>query len=85
MSVASKTRRYPLNGGMQDFNYIFTNDMEITLELSCCKFPKRYYLNREWERNHESLLSYVEQEPLQTSRCFNEMWQCRFTVECEVW
>jgi len=52
---------YPLNGGMQDFNYIFTNDMEITLELSCCKYPKRYYLNREWERNHESLLSYLEQ------------------------
>jgi len=52
---------YPLNGGMQDFNYIFTNDMEITLELSCCKFPKRYYLNKEWERNQESLLSYLEQ------------------------
>jgi len=52
---------YPLNGGMQDFNYIFTNDMEITLELSCCKYPKRYYLNREWERNHKSLLSYLEQ------------------------
>jgi len=55
------TCRYPLNGGMQDFNYIFTNDMEITLELSCCKFPKRYYLNKEWERNQESLLSYLEQ------------------------
>lgn len=52
---------YPLNGGMQDFNYLYTNDMEITLELSCCKFPKRYYLNKEWERNRESLLAYLEQ------------------------
>ena len=84
LTIASETARYPLNGGMQDFNYIFTNDMEITLELSCCKYPKRwrsplstsffsssicgpticygrYYLNKEWERNHKSLISYLEQ------------------------
>jgi len=52
---------YPLNGGMQDFNYIFSNDMEITLELSCCKYPRKYYLNREWERNKESLIQYLQQ------------------------
>jgi len=52
---------YALYGGMQDFNYIFTNDMEVTMELSCCKYPKRYYLNKEWERNKESLLEYMKQ------------------------
>jgi len=52
---------YPLNGGMQDFNYIFSNDMEITLELSCCKYPRKYYLNKEWERNKESLVHYLHQ------------------------
>ena len=52
---------YPLHGGMQDFNYIFTNDFEVTMELSCCKYPSRYYLNKEWERNKESLLEYMKQ------------------------
>ena len=52
---------YPLYGGMQDFNYIFTNDFEVTMELSCCKYPKSYYLNKEWERNKASLLEYMKQ------------------------
>ena len=52
---------YPINGGMQDFNYIFTNDFEVTIELSCCKYPKKKYLNKEWERNKKSLLEYMKQ------------------------
>ena len=52
---------YPLYGGMQDFNYIYSNDMEITMELSCCKYPKKYYLNKEWERNKVSLIKYLQQ------------------------
>ena len=52
---------YALYGGMQDFNYIFTNDFEVTMELSCCKYPKSYYLNKEWERNKASLLEYMKQ------------------------
>ena len=52
---------YPLYGGMQDFNYLYSNDFEITLELSCCKYPRRYYLNKEWERNRDSMMEYLHQ------------------------
>ena len=46
---------------MQDFNYIFSNAMELTIELSCCKYPKRTHLLQEWNHNIKSLIQLVEQ------------------------
>lgn len=45
---------------MQDFNYVFSNCFEITVELSCCKYPSASTLQTEWENNRESLLLYLQ-------------------------
>ena len=33
--------------------------MEITLELSCCKFPPASELPKFWEDNRQSLLQFI--------------------------
>lgn len=46
---------------MQDFNYERSNCFELTLELSCCKYPKASELAVEWSKNKRSLLEYMHQ------------------------
>ncbi|XP_026546120.1 probable carboxypeptidase X1 [Notechis scutatus] len=48
-------------GSMNDFSYLHTNCFEVTIELSCDKFPHASELPQEWENNKESLLLYMEQ------------------------
>ncbi|XP_061895846.1 probable carboxypeptidase X1 isoform X2 [Entelurus aequoreus] len=48
-------------GSMNDFSYLHTNCFEVTVELSCDKFPHASELPAEWENNRESLLVYMEQ------------------------
>ncbi|XP_013889469.1 adipocyte enhancer-binding protein 1 isoform X2 [Austrofundulus limnaeus] len=51
----------PVVGSMNDFSYLHTNCFEVTVELSCDKFPHVSELSAEWENNRESLLVYMEQ------------------------
>ena len=50
-----------LTGGMQDYNYYAHGCMEITLELSCCKYPMASTLQGHWEDNRISLINFLQQ------------------------
>jgi len=41
---------------MQDYNYIYGGCMELTLEVSCCKFPQNDALPQLWEDNRDALI-----------------------------
>ena len=44
---------------MQDFNYLATNDFEITLELGCEKFPDAATLEKQWNDNKDALINFI--------------------------
>ncbi|XP_044133101.1 carboxypeptidase M [Bufo gargarizans] len=52
---------YKVKGGMQDYSYIFNQCMEITLEVSCCKYPESSNLQGLWNYNKVSVIEYMKQ------------------------
>ncbi|XP_045896662.1 carboxypeptidase M [Micropterus dolomieu] len=52
---------YPLEGGMQDYNYVWAQCLELTLEVSCCKFPPVKQLPALWTDNRKALLAFIKQ------------------------
>ena len=44
---------------MQDFNYLSSNDFEITLELGCDKYPPASQLAQEWQDNKKALMEFM--------------------------
>ena len=51
----------PEKGGMEDYNYLYGDCFEITIELTCCKYPWAKELEKEWYLNQNSLWSYTMQ------------------------
>lgn len=46
---------------MQDYNYVWGQCFEITLELSCCKYPPANQLEEFWKDNKVALIEYIKQ------------------------
>ena len=59
--ITNGSQWYAIFGGMQDWNYIWEKDFDITLEQSEDKWPNSLELPQFWEDNKESLLTYIEQ------------------------
>ena len=52
---------YVVVGGMQDFNYDYTNAMEITIEQTECKYPEHDQRTKEYRLNQRSIIAFLEQ------------------------
>ncbi|KAI2807644.1 hypothetical protein BLOT_005582 [Blomia tropicalis] len=50
---------YPIRGSMQDYNYINGGCMELTFEISCCKYPPKSELVSFWNDNKIPLLTFL--------------------------
>ncbi|OZC12622.1 hypothetical protein X798_00253 [Onchocerca flexuosa] len=51
---------YHVSGGMQDWQYVNTNCLEITVEMGCYKFPNKNMLPRLWDEHKYALLAFME-------------------------
>ncbi|XP_030752816.1 carboxypeptidase D-like [Sitophilus oryzae] len=48
---------YSFAGSMQDYNYFKHGCMELTLEISCCKYPEEDTLESHWKDNQNALVA----------------------------
>ena len=51
---------YAINGGMQDWEYVWHGDLEVLVEVSNTKWPAASTLPTFWAENLESMLAYME-------------------------
>lgn len=46
---------------MQDYNYVESGCMELTLEIGCCKYPTPDKLPEFWLDNKKAMVEYLNQ------------------------
>lgn len=58
--VTNGAQWYVLYGGMQDWSYVWHNDLQITIELSDSKWPNYSMMPQFYKDNRLSMLKYAE-------------------------
>lgn len=61
LGIVNGAKWNPRSGTINDFSYLHTNCLELSIYLGCDKFPHETELPREWENNKEALLTFMEQ------------------------
>ncbi|KAM9743208.1 inactive carboxypeptidase-like protein X2 isoform 2-T2 [Menidia menidia] len=61
VGLVNRAKWKPISGSMNDFSYLHTNCLELSVFLGCDKFPHRSELAQEWEKNREAMLTFMEQ------------------------
>ncbi|CAL8087173.1 unnamed protein product [Calicophoron daubneyi] len=61
LGIVNGNNWYPVYGGMQDWNYLDTGCMELTLEIGCPKYPEPASIVKYWEENKYALIVFVAQ------------------------
>ncbi|XP_006166071.2 adipocyte enhancer-binding protein 1 isoform X3 [Tupaia chinensis] len=61
MGIVNGAKWNPRSGTINDFSYLHTNCLELSIYLGCDKFPHESELPGEWENNKEALLTFMEQ------------------------
>uniref|UniRef100_A0A8C4ZPN1 AE binding protein 1b n=1 Tax=Gadus morhua TaxID=8049 RepID=A0A8C4ZPN1_GADMO len=61
VGIVNRAKWKPITGSMNDFSYLHTNCMELSIFLGCDKFPHESELAYEWEKNKEAMLTFMEQ------------------------
>ncbi|CAK9290846.1 unnamed protein product [Gordionus sp. m RMFG-2023] len=58
--ITNGAKWYPITGGMQDYNY-FNGVFELTIELSCPKFPEPTALLTYWNSHKDSIIRILDE------------------------
>jgi len=59
--ITNGAQWYAISGGMQDWNYIWEGDFDITVEQNEVKWPNSNQLVGLWEDHREPMLAYLEE------------------------
>ena len=58
--ITNGAQWYSVDGGMQDWNYRYLSNNDVTIELSDRKWPAEATVPGFWADNRESMISYAE-------------------------